>query len=176
MTIRSHGCELIPPPPPLLNTTPRSNGPNWYPAGMLYTPYTTVVMPRLRPEQKNNYIFNFFVVQERSIPFEGEKFFTQCVDANDRPPVPETGLLDPQKVNLAYIILAHEEPDQVVRCVRDPALFSFFFATISFRFSNAMTVLLLLSSTRFTQLCRIMLRRFFSFVFYGFFLCCVFGK
>lgn len=53
--------------------------------------------------------------QERALPFEGDKFTSQCADATDRPAVPPTGLLDPEEVKLVYVVLAHEEPAQVVR-------------------------------------------------------------
>ncbi|CAN0345910.1 unnamed protein product, partial [Laminaria digitata] len=54
---------------------------------------------------------------ERTVPFEGQKFTSQCVDANKRPEIPESGLLDPEEVRLAYVLLAHDEPAQVVRLV-----------------------------------------------------------
>lgn len=49
------------------------------------------------------------------MPFEGEKFSPQCADPNKRPDMPETGLIDPEEVRLVYVILAHDEPAQVVR-------------------------------------------------------------
>ncbi|CBN74781.1 Xylosyltransferase, family GT14 [Ectocarpus siliculosus] len=54
---------------------------------------------------------------ERSLPFEGEKFSPQCADPNKRPDMPETGLIDPEEVRLVYVILAHDEPAQIVRLV-----------------------------------------------------------
>eukprot|EP00752_Nemacystus_decipiens_P009269 g8281.t1 len=54
---------------------------------------------------------------ERSLPFEGEKFTTQCRDPNTRPEVPETGLINPEEVRLAYVILAHDNPAQTIRLV-----------------------------------------------------------
>ncbi|CAM9998718.1 unnamed protein product [Ascophyllum nodosum] len=54
---------------------------------------------------------------ERALPFEGSKFTSQCVDSAKRPDVPPTGILDPQEVRLVYVILAHEEPAQVIRLV-----------------------------------------------------------
>lgn len=60
--------------------------------------------------------------QERALPFEGEKFFSQCKDASKRPALPESGLLNPAEVKLVYVILAHDEPDQVVRCEVDGSL------------------------------------------------------
>ncbi|CAN0074699.1 unnamed protein product, partial [Scytosiphon promiscuus] len=54
---------------------------------------------------------------ERALPFEGEKFTTQCKDPSKRPDMPETGLIDPEEVRLVYVLLAHDEPAQVVRLV-----------------------------------------------------------
>lgn len=53
--------------------------------------------------------------QERALPFEGEKFIPQCQDPNKRPDLPESGLIDPEDVRLVYVILAHDEPGQVLR-------------------------------------------------------------
>ncbi|CAM9872008.1 unnamed protein product, partial [Pylaiella littoralis] len=54
---------------------------------------------------------------ERALPFEGQKFTSQCKNPKDRPEVPETGLIDPEEVRLVYVLLAHDEPAQVVRLV-----------------------------------------------------------
>lgn len=49
------------------------------------------------------------------MPFEGEKFMPQCKDRNARPEVPETGLINPEEVRLAYVLLAHDNPAQTIR-------------------------------------------------------------
>ncbi|CAM9360394.1 unnamed protein product, partial [Choristocarpus tenellus] len=54
---------------------------------------------------------------ERSLPFEIDRFFSQCRDPDMPTPPPEGKGLEPDDIRLAYVLLVHESPQQVIRLI-----------------------------------------------------------